>query len=75
LDGRIADFCCPEKWLVVEVDGSVHLVPETLDRDILRDERLASLGFTVLRFTNTQVETELESVLEQIAAVAGATAR
>jgi len=75
LEGCIADFCCPEKWLVVEVDGCVHLQPENAERDAVRDTWLASLGFTVLRFTNSQIETELDYVLERIAAVADTTAR
>lgn len=75
LDSCIADFCCPDKHLVVEVDGGVHLEPENAARDAIRDEWLRSLGYTVLRFTNQQVDTELASVLEQIAAVAEASAR
>jgi very-short-patch-repair endonuclease len=74
LDGCIADFCCPDRRLVVEVDGDVHLEPENAEKDVLRDEWLTSQGFTVLRVTNDQVVTELDNVLERIAAVADATA-
>ncbi|MGV3722352.1 MAG: endonuclease domain-containing protein [Actinomycetota bacterium] len=70
LPGCIADFYCAELLLVVEVDGEVHLEPENRERDANRDEWLASLGLRVLRFTNQQVLTEIESVLNKIAVFA-----
>src|SRR5690242_13053408 len=48
----IADFCCDEARLVVELDGEIHANQEDYDRD--RDEYLNAAGYCVLRFTNTQ---------------------
>ena len=48
----IADFCCTELRLIVELDGSVHGQPNQARRDVRRDARLKSMGYTVLRFPN-----------------------
>lgn len=49
----IADFCCYELKLVIELDGGVHRLRETKDK--LRDADLGRRGFTVLRFENETV--------------------
>jgi hypothetical protein len=48
----------------VEVDGGVHLLQEEYDRE--RDAHLHALGLRVLRFTNQDVNQDLESVLGMI---------
>ena len=48
----IADFCCPELRLVIEVDGTVHETEAQIAHDQNRGEYLQSLGYYVLRFTN-----------------------
>ncbi|MCD6187483.1 MAG: endonuclease domain-containing protein [Desulfuromusa sp.] len=62
----IVDFYAPAVCLVIEVDGSQHLGMEHRVRDELRDEFLAELGLTVLRFDNRQVLSETDAVVEQI---------
>jgi len=62
----IVDFFCPKAKLVVEIDGSQHLVGETIEYDRIRDEYLSSLGLRVLRFTNTDVLAHIERVVESI---------
>jgi very-short-patch-repair endonuclease len=59
----IADFLCPAKALIVEVDGWTH---EDAQKDARRDAALRSLGFAVLRFTNTDVMENPEGVLTRI---------
>ncbi len=61
----IVDFYCSDARLVVECDGPVH--DKTVARDRKRDAYLTSLGNTVLRFSNEQVESSIESVLCAIA--------
>ncbi|QMW24685.1 endonuclease domain-containing protein [Sandaracinobacteroides saxicola] len=56
----IADFLCPQKALILEVDGATHVDP---DADARRDQRLATLGFVVHRVTNEDVLTRLDDVL------------
>ena len=49
----IADFCCYDLKLVIELDGGIHRLREEADRR--RDADLAQRGFTVLRFGNEAV--------------------
>jgi type I restriction enzyme R subunit len=63
----IADFCCAEHKLDVEIDGDVHRSPEVVAKDTRRDACLRSLGFTVLRFQNQLVLARPEEFLRQIA--------
>jgi len=62
----IVDFYCPKAKLVIEIDGSQHFSDEMTSYDRIRDEHLSSLGLRVLRFTNTEVLTNTEGVLERI---------
>ena len=48
----IADFCCTERRLIVELDGSVHGQPSQARSDARRDAHLKSMGYTVLRLPN-----------------------
>jgi very-short-patch-repair endonuclease len=48
----IVDFCCPQRRLIVELDGSVHAQPSQTRRDAGRDAELKRMGYTVLRFPN-----------------------
>jgi very-short-patch-repair endonuclease len=60
----VLDFYCPERKLVVELDGAVH--DAQLDRDNARTDQLADYGYRVLRFRNEDVFTNLDSVVRQI---------
>ena len=62
----IVDFFCPKAKLVIEIDGSQHLVGDTIKYDRIRDEYLSSIGLRVLRFTNADVLTHIERVVESI---------
>jgi type I restriction enzyme R subunit len=64
----IADFCCAEHKLDVELDGEVHKTAEVMAKDAQRDAYLRSLGFKVLRFQNQFVVDEPGQFLQQIAA-------
>ena len=62
----IVDFFCPRAKLVIEVDGGQHYSDEGSEYDRIRNEHLRSLGLRVLRFTNTDVLTRIEGVVESI---------
>jgi very-short-patch-repair endonuclease len=62
----IADFYCPKIKLIIEVDGSIHEIPEYQDHDIGRSEILNDFGITVIRFTNEQIIENIDSTLKQI---------
>ena len=58
----IADFCCLEARLIVEVDGGQH----TPERDAVRTQFLRAKGFRLLRFWNNDVLGNRDGVLQVI---------
>ena len=62
----IADFYCHKLKLVIEIGGSIHDSTEAKLNDDKRQKDLENLNLTVIRFTNEQVKTEIESVIEII---------
>lgn len=69
--GYIVDFACPDKRLIVEVDGSQHARGEAAERDDVRTRELEKLGWTVLRFWNDDVLRDIDNVCLHIVTVAG----
>jgi very-short-patch-repair endonuclease len=61
IDRFIVDFYCHQADLVVEVDGGVHQEQAAYDRE--RDRVLEERGLCVIRFTNQEVNHNLEQVL------------
>jgi very-short-patch-repair endonuclease len=66
LRNYIADFACLSAKLIVELDGESHEFEERQKADQNRNAFFASEGFYVLRFTNEQVMSNLEGVVEII---------
>jgi len=64
----IVDFYCPSCKLVIEVDGDIHIQQTTYDE--ARTEQLQSFGYRVLRFTNEEVLSDLQTALGHIVHVA-----
>ena len=64
IDGFIVDFYCHAASLIVELDGAVHR--DQQEYDAARDEALATRNLLILRFANTAVETNINTVLTQI---------
>ena len=64
LGNYIVDFCCIEKKLIIELDGSQHL--DLQEYDEIRTEYLESLGYRVLRFWNNQVMKDINGVIVAI---------
>jgi very-short-patch-repair endonuclease len=62
----IVDFVCFSAKLIVELDGESHDFEERQKSDQKRDAFFVSEGFQVLRFTNEQVMSNLEGVVEAI---------
>ncbi len=62
----IADFMQKELKLIIELDGLTHFDGEGVNRDEERDRKLSSLGYTVLRFKDEEVMTQLEAVRMKI---------
>jgi very-short-patch-repair endonuclease len=62
----IVDFYCPKVKLVIEVDGWQHYHGKTKATDLKRDEYLKQIGIKVLRFSDTDVLTNISGVVENI---------
>ncbi|MCW0199961.1 endonuclease domain-containing protein [Sphingopyxis sp.] len=61
----IADFSSREPMVVVEIDGDTHGFQEDYDRT--RTAFFEKQGYRVIRFTNSDVMTNMEGVLTQLA--------
>ena len=66
IENYIVDFYIAEAGLVIELDGSQHYEEEGIQKDIIRDERLKSLGFKVLRYTNLDINWRFKEVCADI---------
>ncbi|MGJ4890186.1 endonuclease domain-containing protein [Bradyrhizobium sp. HKCCYLRH3099] len=75
IQNYIADFVCFSAKLVIELDGESHDFDERQAKDAKRDAFFATEGFEVLRFTNEQVTSNLEGVVEAIRQVLNDRAR
>ena len=62
----IVDFYCPERRLVIELDGAHHFGPTIEPYEEERTRHLESLNLKVIRFENRDVLENLEGVLEVI---------
>ena len=66
LDKYIADFYCHKAKLIIEIDGGIRNQLENIEYDKNRSYELENLGIKVLRFTNKEVNENLEMVLKVI---------
>ena len=62
----IVDFYIAEAKLVIELDGSQHFEPESLEKDRARTAYLKSCGMNVIRIPNNQVNENFRGVCEYI---------
>lgn len=62
----IADCACVTNKLIIEIDGLYHSLPEQKISDEERTEWLERKGWKVIRFTNEEIFSNLENVLERI---------
>jgi very-short-patch-repair endonuclease len=64
IGGYIADFYCPAKKLIIEIDGPQHL--KNREYDEIRSKYFEGLDMKVIRFTNSEVGTETQKVMNKI---------
>ena len=62
----IADFMCTELLLIIEVDGITHEDPKQIVKDQERDNRLRSVGFTVVRYSSWEVFNRIDWVYQDL---------
>ena len=64
LDNYIVDFFCKRLNLVIEIDGDTHIDNEASDKN--RQMKLESTGISFLRFSDNEVKSNLDGVLQTI---------
>ena len=62
----IADFCCVERRLVIEIDGKIH--NDQQDYDALRTHLINIMGIHVMRFRNEDILKNLDEVIQALSA-------
>jgi very-short-patch-repair endonuclease len=65
----IVDFCCAARRLVIEIDGDSHA--GQVEYDKARTAYLQERGYTVIRFTNEDVQRRFDDVMAEIARCCG----
>ena len=63
---HVIDFYCPALKPAVEIDGDSHFLANVMENDRRRQAFFESFGIHFLRFTNSEVNKELEAVMENI---------
>jgi very-short-patch-repair endonuclease len=66
--GYYLDFVCFRYRLVIEVDGGGHGEEVQSDHDAVRDSVLKRAGFQTLRFSNGDINTNLDGAMTTIRA-------
>ncbi|MDD5570167.1 MAG: endonuclease domain-containing protein [Bacteroidales bacterium] len=66
LGSYIVDFYCCELYLAIEIDGSVHNTEDNKVKDVFRQDKIENFGITFLRFTNKEIEYNIEVVINSI---------
>ncbi len=62
----IVDFYCPEKRLIIEVDGETHTYSAQQSEDLARDDFAKQGHIRVLRIVNTDVQENIRGVIDEI---------
>jgi len=66
IDKFIADFYCHKAKLVIEIDGEIHNSSEQKEYDLGRTADIEYFGIKVIRFTNKEVQGNIEEVICKI---------
>ena len=64
--GWIADFYCPCRKLIIEVDGGYHESSHQQRVDAYRDRVMGERGFSILRLPASRVLSDLKGTMEEI---------
>jgi very-short-patch-repair endonuclease len=60
----IVDLCCPDRGLVIELDGGHHAKQMLADQE--RTRFLETAGYRVVRFWDNDVLSQMDAILEEI---------
>ena len=64
----IVDFYCKRHMLAIEIDGDSHRSLDSINRDLHKENALNQMGITVIRVTESEVNTNISVLLNQIEA-------
>jgi very-short-patch-repair endonuclease len=62
----VVDFFCPAARLIIEIDGGHHSEDQNIEKDLKRQLWLEQEGYRVIRFWNSEIASDLATVLERI---------
>ena len=62
----VADFYCAEWKIVIEADGATHRCAEQKQKDFDREQAMAAMGITTMRFSNEEILLEIEWIDKEI---------
>lgn len=62
----IADYYCHKARLVIEIDGSIHEIEGSREKDKGREEEFEKFGIKTIRFTNDEIYESMARVIEDI---------
>lgn len=71
IGGLVVDFCCPEKMLIVELDGGHHNELLNVLKDVERQKFLEAHGYKFIRVWNNELDNNVDGVIEKIASYVG----
>lgn len=64
VQGYVLDFYCAERHIAVELDGPSHSTDDVYDAE--RTDTLAAEGIKIVRYTNRELEANIESVFADL---------
>lgn len=62
----IVDFYCDELKLIIEADGEIHSLSDKSETDVKRNKLLKINGYHILRLTNSEIQTDINSAITKI---------
>ncbi len=66
IDKYIADFYIASASLIIELDGSQHYSDEQIIADKQREQHLNSLGISIVRYSNYDINFNFDAVCKDI---------
>ena len=69
IDIFVVDFYCHSLKLVIEVDGGIHDSKDQKEYDIGREAELTNWGIVIIRFTNDEIDNDINKVLNKISLI------
>jgi very-short-patch-repair endonuclease len=66
INGFYPDFVCKKRRLIIEIDGNQHGEEPQRSFDSKRDAQLRAKGYQIMRFWNSDIDADIDSVMDTI---------